>query len=102
MAIGDFEPAHGACTRMRQFQRKPHCSSVRAEGGSAVAKGHTKSDRHGMAHATFVHNVRAYELSSRSLELYLLLQSRSAAKLMRGNYEAAAEWCLKSLRTFSG
>jgi pentatricopeptide repeat protein len=56
---------------------------------------------YGVADESFAHNVRAYELSPRSREAYLFLQSIGAAELMRGNNEAAVDWCLKSLATFN-
>ncbi|HEY0034935.1 MAG TPA: winged helix-turn-helix domain-containing protein [Devosia sp.] len=56
---------------------------------------------YGAADETYTLNVRAYELSPGSPEAYLFLQSIGAAELMRGNNEAAVDWCFKSLATFN-
>jgi TolB-like protein/Flp pilus assembly protein TadD len=44
---------------------------------------------------------RAYELSPNAPDSYVSLHGMGAAEMMRGNLEAAVQWCLKSLATFN-
>lgn len=54
----------------------------------------------GAADDAFNCYARAYELSPGAPEAYQSLAGMGGAEMMRGNYEAAIEWCLKSLATF--
>jgi TolB-like protein len=56
---------------------------------------------HGAADEAFFYYARAYELSPGAPEAYQILQGMGGCELLRGNYEAAIEWCLKSLATFN-
>jgi pentatricopeptide repeat protein len=56
---------------------------------------------HGDVDESYRCHARAYELSPGSPEVYQSLQGMGASEMLRGNYEAAIEWCLKSLATFN-
>ena len=55
----------------------------------------------GAADESFSCRARAYELSPGAPDTYVSLHGMGAAEMMRGNYEAAIEWCRKSLATFN-
>lgn len=44
---------------------------------------------------------RAYELSPGAPEAYRSLHGQGAVEMIRGNFEIAVDWCLKSLATFN-
>jgi TolB-like protein len=56
---------------------------------------------HGAAEEALGYYRRAYELSPGATEAYQFLQGMGASELVRGNDEAAVNWCLKSLATFN-
>ncbi|MBU1336463.1 MAG: winged helix-turn-helix domain-containing protein [Alphaproteobacteria bacterium] len=55
----------------------------------------------GHAEEALDYSLRAYRLSPGAPEAYILLYSIGSAELLRGNNEAAIEWCLRSLATFN-
>lgn len=55
----------------------------------------------GAADESYRCRARAYELSPGAPDAYVSLHGMGSAELLRGNYEAAIEWCLKSLATFN-
>ncbi len=56
---------------------------------------------HGEAEQDLKYSLKAYELSPRAPDAYLLMNGIGGAELVLGNNEAAIEWCLKSLATFN-
>jgi TolB-like protein len=57
---------------------------------------------HGDVDEAVPYLTRAYELSPGAPEAYQFLQGLAASELIRGNYDAAVQWSLKGLATFSG
>ena len=55
----------------------------------------------GAAGESYKFRARAYELSPGAPDDYVILHGMGAAEMMLGHYEAAIEWCLKSLATFN-
>jgi adenylate cyclase len=79
---------------MRAAEASPNSAVIQNLAGAATMMT-------GDAEASYRFRTRAYELSPGSSDVYQTLHGLGAAEMLRGNYEAAVEWCLKSLSTFN-